>query len=355
MPAVYAHRRFGEKVLAACQNDEARTAIETYQDLFNIGLQGPDILFYYDPLRQNPYKAAGDALHDAPAAPFFEAGAAHVNGRPEGQALLSYLLGFLCHFALDSECHSYIEYEIGRSGHRHVAIETALDGALMEKDGVDWRTANPAGYIVVSEVTARTIARVVPAGREQVRQCLTNMKRVNRLLMPGGPVRNALVEGALRLAGKWEVLGGLLITALDRPAYAASSDELGYLFDGAVPVALELIDGYFVGEYADRVAGHACRALLYEVHIAPKPGLVDGRTAARTGTWTSLPFLTAPARSTPIFGSARKRGRCTERIRMPSLRCCGWTASWPSSGCCAPPAGSTPTRERSSRWGFSVR
>ena len=244
MPAVYAHRRFGEKVLAACQNDEARTAIETYQDLFNIGLQGPDILFYYDPLRQNPYKAAGDALHDAPAAPFFEAGAAHVNGRPEGQALLSYLLGFLCHFALDSECHSYIEYEIGRSGHRHVAIETALDGALMEKDGVDWRTANPAGYIVVSEVTARTIARVVPAGREQVRQCLANMKMVNRLLMPGGPVRNALVEGALRLAGKWEVLGGLLITALDRPAYAASSDELGYLFDGAVPVALELIDGY---------------------------------------------------------------------------------------------------------------
>ena len=211
MPAVYAHRRFGEKVLAACQNDEARTAIETYQDLFNIGLQGPDILFYYDPLRQNPYKAAGDALHDAPAAPFFEAGAAHVNGRPEGQA---------------------------------VAIETALDGALMEKDGVDWRTANPAGYIVVSEVTVRTIARVVPAGREQVRQCLTNMKMVNRLLMPGGPVRNALVEGALRLAGKWEVLGGLLITALDRPAYAASSDELGYLFDGAVPVALELIDGY---------------------------------------------------------------------------------------------------------------
>ena len=32
MPAVYAHRRFGEKVLAACQNDVARTAIESYPD-----------------------------------------------------------------------------------------------------------------------------------------------------------------------------------------------------------------------------------------------------------------------------------------------------------------------------------
>ena len=38
MPAVYAHRRFGEKVLAACQNDVARTAIESYPDLYNIGL-----------------------------------------------------------------------------------------------------------------------------------------------------------------------------------------------------------------------------------------------------------------------------------------------------------------------------
>ena len=66
-----------------------------------------------------------------------------------------------------------------------------------------------------------------------MRQCLTNMKLVNRLLMPGSPLRSALVEGALRLAGKWDVLSGLLVTALDRPAYAASSDELGYLFDGA--------------------------------------------------------------------------------------------------------------------------
>ena len=132
MPAVYAHRRFGEKVLAACQNDEARTAIETYQDLFNIGLQGPDILFYYDPLRQNPYKAAGDALHDAPAAPFFEAGAAHVNGRPEGQALLSYLLGFLCHFVLDSECHSYIlSHPAGGDGIKALSSRFALSSTLL--------------------------------------------------------------------------------------------------------------------------------------------------------------------------------------------------------------------------------
>ena len=102
MPAVYAHRRFGEKVLAACQNDEARTAIETYQDLFNIGLQGPDILFYYDPLRQNPYKAAGDALHDAPAAPFFEAAGPPLYRPPPRPAPPPPLPGALLPFSLAS-------------------------------------------------------------------------------------------------------------------------------------------------------------------------------------------------------------------------------------------------------------
>ena len=74
MPAVYAHRRFGEKVLAACQNDEARTAIETYQDLFNIGLQGPDILFYYDPLRQTPTRPPATLCTTPRPRPFLRRG-----------------------------------------------------------------------------------------------------------------------------------------------------------------------------------------------------------------------------------------------------------------------------------------
>ena len=114
----------------------------------------------------------------------------------------------------------------------------------MEADGVDWRSVNPAGYIAVNEITARTIARVMPAGREQVRTCLSNMKLYNRLVMPGGPVKNALAESVLRLSGKWEPLGELLIVTLDRPAYAASCAELERLAEGAVPVALELMDNY---------------------------------------------------------------------------------------------------------------
>ncbi len=245
MPAIYPPRRFAAQVLAACRNDEAREIIGAHAGLYEIGAQGPDLLFYYKPLSKNPVKAAGNAMHGEPAAPFFEQAAGKIAGAPLGEALLAYLLGFVCHFALDSECHSYNENEIAASGHDHISIETAFEAALMEKAGVDWKEENPAGYVAPSEKNARVIARVLPAEPAQLRAALACMKRYNRLLLPGRiPRKGRAVRAVLRRSGSWESLGGLLISALDRPAYAASSEELCRLFDGAVPLALELIDNY---------------------------------------------------------------------------------------------------------------
>ena len=242
MPAVYAHHSFGRRVHAACRNKTALAAIGRWPGLFGIGLQGPDILFYYDPLRGGALKAAGDRMHDAPAAPFFEAGAAAAASQPAGQALLSYLLGCTCHFALDSACHSYIEWEIGRSGHSHTAIETAFDARLMLADGVDWGSTNPAGYLEITETACRTIARVMPAGRTAVRRCLVNMKGVGWLLMPGAPLRQAAVAWALGRAGKLDAMGGLLASRVPLADYEASYRTLRGLYDGAVAEALALMD-----------------------------------------------------------------------------------------------------------------
>ena len=71
---------------------------------------------------------------------------------------------------------------------------------------------------------------------------------------------------------------------------------------------VELIDGYFVGEYADRVAGHACRALLYEVHIAPKPGLVDRENSGAHRDMDEFTFFDSALRALPLFSGVREKG-----------------------------------------------
>ena len=58
MPSTYAHRCFGADVLT--QLPEAlQKKIEPYRALYDIGLHGPDLLFYYKALQSNPVNRLG--------------------------------------------------------------------------------------------------------------------------------------------------------------------------------------------------------------------------------------------------------------------------------------------------------
>lgn len=44
-----------------------RSTVENHRELFDIGLHGPDILFYYHPMKRNTVNGQGYDLHDKPA------------------------------------------------------------------------------------------------------------------------------------------------------------------------------------------------------------------------------------------------------------------------------------------------
>ena len=65
MPSTYAHRRFGADVLQqlpAVLQDQ----IGKNRALFDVGLHGPDLLFYYHAAKSNPVSALGNAMHEQP-------------------------------------------------------------------------------------------------------------------------------------------------------------------------------------------------------------------------------------------------------------------------------------------------
>ena len=49
MPSTYAHYRLGQKVLDNLTGG-IKSTILNHKELYDIGLHGPDILFYYKPL-----------------------------------------------------------------------------------------------------------------------------------------------------------------------------------------------------------------------------------------------------------------------------------------------------------------
>ena len=63
MPSTYAHRRFGADVLARLP-EELRDKIEPYRALYDLGLHGPDLLFYYKALQSNHVSRLGGAMHE---------------------------------------------------------------------------------------------------------------------------------------------------------------------------------------------------------------------------------------------------------------------------------------------------
>ena len=112
MPAIYAHDRFGAKV-SELVNGQLKDTIHAHYTQFQIGLQGPDIFFFYRPWSKNKVNQYGTHLHGISAYPFFKHALLVVRKKGRGSKEYAYLIGFICHFILDSECHPYVEKMIG--------------------------------------------------------------------------------------------------------------------------------------------------------------------------------------------------------------------------------------------------
>ncbi len=242
MPSTYAHFIFGREVLKK-QPAEIRELIRSHREPYLIGLHGPDIFFYYKALTTNPVNTMGYAMHDRPAAEFFRPAAEILRGM-EGEkkaAALSYLLGFVCHFALDASCHGYIEKKIASSGISHTEIEVEFDRMLMVRDGMDPLRHCLTGHIRPRRRNAAVIAPFFPeVTEEQTLEALGSMVMYHRLLRAPGRAKRLLILGVLKMTGHYESMKGQLINLHTNPACVDSGLRLEKLLRGAVPRALEL-------------------------------------------------------------------------------------------------------------------
>ena len=206
MPALYAHDAFGRKVAAKLPT-AVKKAVLQYPQLFRIGLQGPDILFFYNPFRKNEIGQNGREIHRQSVLTFFEnARKQWLSGgkRPEQ---LSYLMGFLCHFMLDSTVHGFINAQTSFTGVSHIAIETEFDRMILT---VEKKQANafPVGHCIPdAEGLGSVIAPFYPdrtAG--QIEHSIRSMRFFKNLLVLPRKATRETVYGGLRLIKQYDSL-----------------------------------------------------------------------------------------------------------------------------------------------------
>ena len=258
MPSTYTHYQFGNDVLKRLP-EKQKQEIQAHRDLFSIGLHGPDLLFYYHPLTKNPVNQVGYVMHDRPGTEFFSTAIEILRQKGSSAAERAYLYGFLCHFALDRECHGYIDEKIGESGVSHSEIEVELDRALLVRDGFDPLSKKLTDHIHPSREAARVIGCFFPdIPEKKLYKAIRSMVFYNNLLCAPGKGKRQFLFFLLRISGQYHTMRGLFINEQPNPQCADSCEKLIRLYDSALEKAEELLT-----ELPENIAGRLPLNPLY--------------------------------------------------------------------------------------------
>lgn len=244
MPAIYAHERFGNLVLKELDEEKQRM-IKKYRIPYGIGLQGPDYLFFYKALKKNRVNQTGYILHEKPAKAFLKHAVSVVRKYGFDSPEYSYALGFICHFALDSECHPFVDAEIQRTGVGHIEIESEYEKYLLRMDGVE-PLSFPIGDLVPTDrKTVECIRKFYPdIAAKEAADALKDMKRIKSILVAPKAVKRTVIDTVMKLSGQYEALQGHLLKPEDNPKCRKTNEGLYERTMGAIPVAVMLMNDF---------------------------------------------------------------------------------------------------------------
>ena len=252
MPAIFTHLRFGEEVAKRLPPDLARLA-QTHAECFALGTQGPDLLFFHKPLSKNAPRLLGWSLHAVPPENFFLEGAKNIlaeeenyeDGRfiPKSPAA-AYLLGFLCHFCLDTTCHPYID-EHSADGLSHGKIESELDKRHFRKIGMPFRGYNAAKRFFPAKKVTHASAKILGITEKNTKTAVKSMRFINGFFSHKCEFVHGVCHCLLTLVGQNKTFGDMFIHKKDDIRCNALWESLDNKFNEGVTLASTVIAEFF--------------------------------------------------------------------------------------------------------------
>ncbi len=256
MPAIFTHIQFGKEV-AETLPAPLKDLTERYPEAFYLGTQGPDILFYHKPMKKkakNPARALGWALHAQPSAPFFLRAAKKIYENEENRddtgsfhphgAQAAYLIGFLCHFILDSAAHPTIDAH-SVNGLTHGKIESELDKFQFRKIGRPARGFNAATLYADGKEAQTTAAELFGVSQKEMGVAMRSMKKINRLFSHRCGFVHGFCHLALSLVGMNGSFGEMFLHKKDDARCQTLLPRLNEIYEEAKKVALQRIPLFF--------------------------------------------------------------------------------------------------------------
>ncbi len=234
MPNIITHKIFAETIAKQCMNHDVKALLEKHIQLFGIGANGPDFLFFYhmrpwEMMREHSLNHIGSALHSTHVNAFYYR-AMMVIQKEANAAIqereLAYVMGHLCHWALDMTSHPYIFYRTGNgrgmSAGRHHRFESVLDAVMLrlyhQKNIREYRTYEICEF---DRDMLQAIARIyIPAIKaslnktihvSQLRQALESWKDVQRMLYDPKDIKVKILKGIEKIIHQPLLISGNVV------------------------------------------------------------------------------------------------------------------------------------------------
>lgn len=250
MPTTYAHWRFGDRCLKTLP-EKLQSLVNNHRDIFNFGVHGPDIFFYYNCLKHNEINKFGTRMHDIPFKDTLNKIQMRFEDIDDKDSALSYMLGFVCHFTLDSYCHGYIDRKAEVSKETdapttHGIIESQYDKYLLIKDGYNPFKKKVTDTLKPSKHIGHIIGQIFPElGEDICYHSIKDQKMYLDILKDSNKAKRKLLEKTMDIAHAAS-FKDLLLTEKSFPEIEDSMMRLDKLFEKAIEhykeLALDVVD-----------------------------------------------------------------------------------------------------------------
>lgn len=229
MPAGYTHYCFGKDVYKHLDDQNIKDLLLRNENFFLIGLHGPDIFFY------ERWNKIARKMHQEKANTFFEKAQDII----QSEAQLAYILGFICHYLLDSQMHPYIKRMIKNTNMDHFEIESDYDRLLLKRNHQDPLHKEIYEHIRFKEKEICTIQSFFPElSYLDIKKALKGLKRIDHLLKAPSFLKRGLIYGCFHLTFNFHKLQGLIINYHHNKEMEKYNDILDKIYQQTLKEAL---------------------------------------------------------------------------------------------------------------------
>lgn len=246
MPSLYAHNSFGKEIYKKLPKD-LKQIVHKYPKAFNAGLQGPDFLFFYRPFLRCKPNRLGYSQHEQPFRIFLEQIRPVIQKKGKDCGEYAYMLGFICHFMLDSESHTYVNQKAKERGYNHLVMEIEFDRYLMKKDGKNPLLYPAWKHINWDKETLDAIHGIYHSfeiSRDKIKKSLRSMSFIKWYLTTGRTFRRLFIRFAMLLSCHYRKLEGHMMDLIPKRTASETNRVLKKIYDATIDKCIDMINEF---------------------------------------------------------------------------------------------------------------